>query len=206
MRIVTLGLVLVIGGSASAQPPSSQPPVPPTYPPQQPYAPPPQQYQPAYNYPVQLSADDHELLMRGEITDGEHFGGGLAALFLGFGSGQAIQGRWSDTGWIFTLGETASLVAMVSGAIRIADDCIDTIGDDVDCDHSDGPPLMIIGALGITVFRIWGTVDAFSGPGDHNRRVRELKWRMGMPVQVGVTPYVNRTRDGGGTAGVQIRF
>src|SRR6185436_13479573 len=50
---------------------------------------------------------------------------------------------------------------------------------------SDGPPLMILGALGVTVFRIWGTIDAFSGPSGHNRRVRELKYRLGIPVRVG---------------------
>ena len=120
------------------------------------------------------------------------------------GVGQAIQGRWGDTGWIFTLGETASFVAMIAGAVRIADDCTDDFGDSRDCDHSDGAPMMIVGALGFTVFRIWGTVDAFAGPTEHNRRVRELRWRLGMPVQVGWKPYVHRTRDGGATAGLTL--
>ena len=31
------------------------------------------------------------------------------------------------------------------------------------CDHSDGPPLMIAGLIGFTVFRIWEIVDAFGG-------------------------------------------
>ncbi|MBA3499447.1 MAG: hypothetical protein M4D80_38270 [Myxococcota bacterium] len=210
MRMVAaLAALLVISGVAYAQPGNDAPP-PPTYPPQpqqQPgYPPPPQQYQPGYGYQVPLTPEEHELLMDGEISSGQHIGGGVAALFLGFGVGQAVQGRWSDTGWIFTLGEAASFAVLIGGMVRTFDDC-QLDGQD-NCDHSDGPPLMIAGLIGFTVFRIWEIVDAFGGPTDHNRRVRELKFRMGVPVRVGdrFMPYVNKTRDGGGVAGLQLRF
>jgi hypothetical protein len=209
MRIAVMATTLLVSTLAHAQPGAAPPPAPPaTYPPPAPtgYPPPPYQYQPGYGYPAQLTPEEHELLMEGEISEGEQFGGGIVALFVGFGSGQAIQGRWSDTGWIFTLGETASFVAMMSGAFRLAEDCTNDFGEDRDCDHSDGPALMVIGALGLTVFRIWGTIDAFSGPNAHNRRVRELRWRMGVPVQVGWKPYLNRTKDGGATAGFTLSF
>jgi hypothetical protein len=100
------------------------------------------------------------------------------------------------------------MALLVSGIVRTFDDCTNTLGQAETCDHSDGPPLMIVGALGATVFRIWGTIDAFSGPSDHNRRVRDLKFRLGIPVQVGqrFTPYVNKTRDGGATAGISLSF
>jgi hypothetical protein len=203
-------VALSISGIASAQPGQDAPPPPPlTYPqPQQPgYPPPPHQYQPGYHYPAQLTPEEHELLMDGEITAGQHFGGGLAALFLGFGSGQAIQGRWSDTGWIFTLGEAASFAVLIGGLVRTIDDCSLDSEDSCD-DNSDGPPLIIAGVIGFTVFRIWEIVDAFSGPNDHNRRVRELKFRMGVPVRVGdrFMPYLNKTRDGGAVGGLQLRF
>src|SRR5687767_14647149 len=106
----SLAVLVVIASSAYAQPSGSPPPPPPQqyppqqYPPQQ-YPPPPHQYQPGVQYPVALSQDDHDLLMRGEISDGEHAAGAIASIFIGFGSGQAIQGRWSDKGWIFTLGD-----------------------------------------------------------------------------------------------------
>lgn len=203
MRVLVVIAVLSISLVAHAQP-GAPPPPPPTYP--QPGPPPPYQYQPGYAYPVQLSPEDHELLVRGEISDGAHAGGAIASIFLGFGSGQAIQGRWSDTGWIFTLGETASFVAMIAGMVRTFDDCVDEFDNSRDCDHSDGPPLIIVGALGFTVFRVWEVVDAIGGPGEHNRRVRDLKYRLGMPVRVGFQPYVNRTRDGGATAGLTLRF
>lgn len=203
MKIVALVLVMLVG-VAHAQPGAGQPPPPPTYPQQ--YPPPPQQYQPGYAYPAQLTPEEHELLLDGEISSGAHIGGGVAALFIGFGSGQAIQGRWSDTGWIFTVGEAASIAAIIGGAVRTVDDC-DSVGE-TDCDHSDGPPLIIVGLIGFTVFHVWEIVDAFSGPAEHNRRVRDLKWRMGIPVQVGNkwSPYLNKTRDGGASAGLQLRF
>lgn len=198
MKVVALVSVLAVAGVAQAQPGAGAPPPPPPTPAHQ--------YQPGYGYPVGLTPEEHELLLDGEISQGAHIGGGLAALFIGFGSGQAIQGRWSDTGWIFTLGETASLVALIGGVVRTVDDC-DTV-DESSCDHSDGPPLIVAGLIGFTVFHIWEIVDAFSGPNEHNRRVRELKFRMGVPVQVGerFSPYLNKTRDGGATGGLQIRF
>jgi hypothetical protein len=202
MRFAVVAATLLVGGLAHAQPGATQPPPPPPAG----YPPAPYQYQPGYGYPAQLTPEEHELLLDGEISDGEQFGGGLAALFIGFGSGQAIQGRWSDTGWIFTLGETASFVAMIAGAIRVVETCGSEHDVETDCSSAEGGPLLIAGALGITVFRIWGTVDAFSGPVSHNRRVRELKYRLGMPVQVGWKPFLQRTRDGGATAGLTLSF
>ncbi|HLL21334.1 MAG TPA: hypothetical protein VK427_04340 [Kofleriaceae bacterium] len=194
MRMVASVLVALVG-VADAQPGATPP-----------YAPPPQQYQPVHGHAQTLTPEEHDLLMQGEISDGAHLGGGVAAVFLGFGTGQAIQGRWSDTGWIFTLGESASLVALIAGAARAWDDCANEFDSSVDCDHSDGPPLMLVGGLGLVVFRVWEIVDAFGGPATHNRRVRALQFRMGMPVRVGAEPFVGKTRDGGMTAGLTLRF
>jgi hypothetical protein len=209
MRVAGL-LLLVLGGTAYAQPGAAPPPpVQQPYPQPQPqqYPPPPYQYQPGYGVPI--SREEHELLLQGEISDGAHIGGGVASLFFGFGVGQAVQGRWSDKGYIFTIGEVGTFALMIAGVVRTFDDCAHDLNDgDDDCGHSDGPPLIIVGALGFSVFRIWEIVDAFSGPSDHNRRVRELKFRLGIPVQVGarVKPFVNKTRDGGATAGLTFRF
>ena len=188
MRVLVA--LLALGGTAVAQPgPQTAPPSVP----------------PPYAVPVQLTQEEHDLLMRGEISDGAHVGGGVAALFFGFGTGQAIQGRWSDTGWIFTLGESASLVVFVAGLFRTFDDCVDELGNDRDCDHSDGVPMMAAGAVGMAVFRIWEIVDAFAGPGEHNRKVRELKWRMGVPTRIGWRPYMTQTNDTM-SAGLVLRF
>jgi hypothetical protein len=160
----------------------------------QPQPPPPYGYQPVA---VQLTAGEHELLQRGEISDSAHVGGGMANVFLGFGIGQAIQGRWSEKGWLFTLGSAASIAAIVVGVTQSFEDG----GDDV-------PALFIAGYLSFLVFHVWGAVDAFVEPPKHNRRVRELKMRLGMPTYFGqrVMPYLMKSRDGGGTAGLVFRF
>jgi hypothetical protein len=204
-------VIAVAAGSALAQPGVS-PPDPYPAPPPQPYPqPPPGGYQvpPPYAYqpqPVQLTADENELLQQGEISDGQHLGGGVAALFFGFGIGQAVQGRWSDTGWIFTLGEGASMVAFVAGFVKVFEACdLDGPGT---CSSNEGAGLLWAGLLGYLVFHTWEVVDAFVGPPRHNTKVRALKMRLGIPVMYGkrVVPYLNQSHDGGAVGGITIRF
>ena len=177
--------------------------------PQQGYGP--QQYSPQPQpMQVQLTVDEQWLLERGYISDGEHIGGGLAALMLGFGIGQAIQGRWGDKGWIFTVGEGASIIAMFYG-IAESFDCgrYDEYGGyDSSCENR-GMGIFAVGIIGFTVLRVWETVDAFAAPSAHNRKVRQLRARLGMPVPMysGLTPFVAPVRSGdGGTAGFTLRF
>lgn len=157
--------------------------------------------------PYQLTVDEQYLLERGFITDGEHIGGGLVAVFLGFGLGQAVQGRWSEKGYIFTLGEGASVVAMIWGMYQVVG-CLDG-GGEGRCNDS-GVPLFLAGALALTVFRVWGSVDAFVVPPEHNRKLRALRMRLGLPVPMysRVMPYVTSPKgDGGGAvAGLTLRF
>ena len=198
-------LALLVWNVAHAQPGAPPPPWQPYPPPPQGYAvPPPHAYQPQ---PVQLTADEADLLARGEISDAAHMGGGLAALFLGFGIGQAVQGRWSDKGWIFTVGEGASWFALFYGVAHAIGDCF--ANDDDRCDDDRSGSLIVAGALGLTVFRIWGTIDAFAAPSSHNARVRELRMRTGYdrPGYYSVIPYVKRNADGeGGVAGLTLRW
>ncbi len=227
--LISTLLVISYSAVASAQgaPPAPQQPYPPAqqpYPPPQSYPPPqapgqayPQPYpqqpgapQPGYGQPqvmpYQLTLDEQYLLERGFISDGEHIGGGLAAVFLGLGIGQAIQGRWSEKGYIFTLGEGASFVAMVWGLSRWANDCIDS----ETCRDDSGMALFAGGLIAFSVFRIWETIDAFVAPPEHNRKLRALRMRLGMPVPMyaRVTPYVTSPKgdSGGAVAGLSLRF
>jgi hypothetical protein len=154
-----------------------------------------------------LTDDERDLLARGEISDGRHIGGGITSLFVGLGIGQAVQGRYGDTGWIFTLGELGSATVFFVGVGRALGDCFDS---DQTCGNDDGAALLLVGLAGLTVFRVWEIVDAFSGPTKHNARVRELRSRLGMPPMYStkIVPYIapSLSRDGGGTAGVTIRF
>lgn len=219
MKTLSLALLAVVAGTASAQPGADPAGDPPPYPPApqpqpqpqpypQPYAPPPQGYAPPPQtyVPVQLTADDHELLQRGDITDGQHVGGALVSLFFGFGVGQAVQGRYGETGWIFTIGEIASITALFIGIGQAFEDCF---GPDDTCNDNRGEALFWGGLIGFAVFRVWEVVDAFGGPPKHNRRVRELRMRLGIPQPMftkKVMPYVNTNREGGGSAGFVIRF
>ncbi len=204
VALITAAALSVVATEVAHAQPGAAPPPPPVYAPPPPpppgYAPPPPHYQPM---PGGLSADDQRLLARGEISAGAHAGGGIASLFFGFGLGQAVQGRWGDTGWIFTVGETASIVAILVGINNEIEDC----GFNDDCDN-DNDTLIVAGIVGIIGFRVWELADAFVGPSNHNRKVRELRLRLGYPPTqyYGLAPYVAPTRHGGGVAGLTFRF
>jgi hypothetical protein len=208
--LVTSLSIVALAGSAVAQPgaqpqPQPQPypapqPYPQPYPSPQPYAPPPYAYA-----PQPLTAEEQELLARGEISDGAHFGGAVLAFFLGFGTGQAAQGRWGDTGWIFTIGEIASMALIIRGAAGIGDDIVDDRESDRECTQCIS--YIVIGAIALSGLRLWGTIDAIAAPSSHNARVREVRMKAGIPMPYySLAPYVAPTRDGGGTAGVTLRF
>jgi hypothetical protein len=232
MRAIASVLFVVIAfqSAARAQPgpdtspprpaaPSAQPGQPYPAQPGQPYPPPGQPYPPPgiavpppYQYqPIPLTSVEQDLLNSGEIADNRHVGGIVVSLFFGLGIGQAVQGRYGDTGWIFTLGETASVVALFVGVVKTIDDCFDT-RDEPGCnDHSTGNALLIGGLVGLAAFRIWEVVDAITGPPRHNARVRELRLRLGMPPTSfarRLKPYLAPplSHDGGATAGLSLRF
>lgn len=154
---------------------------------------------------LQLSAEDQELLERGPISTGEHIGGGVAALFLGFGIGHAVQGRWSDRGWIFTLGETASVGLMIYGLTRTASCTLDAT-DGGGCSDS-GLGWIAGGAIAMTGLHLWETIDAFVAPMSYNRRVRAAQLRAGRPAYSTLTPYVTPVQRGDGAiGGLSLRF
>lgn len=213
MRTLIVALLVMVSGTASAQyaqPPGSYPQQPQPYYPQQPYYQ--QQPQPMQ---VQLTVDEQWLLSRGYISDNEHIVGGIASLFVGFGVGQAVQGRWGQKGYIFTVGELASMGAMIYGMVSYVSACSDSFDDpygETTCNESKqrrGAVLVFGGMIGVLGFRIWEIVDAFAGPSEHNRQLHELRARLGMRdsyVQR-VRPYVVPTGDGGGAlAGVALKF
>ena len=154
----------------------------------------PQEAQPtAPSQPVklQLTPDEQDLLDRGYISGGQHVAGGVAALFVGFGVGHAIQGRWTNVGWIMTVGEAASLSTSVAAGYWTLAACFSNQA--TQCDTAGA--LVVMGALSLIGFRLAGTIDAFVSPPRHNRRLHDLQLRLGSPS------------DGNGaTAGLTLRF
>jgi hypothetical protein len=154
---------------------------------------------PAAEARLQLSTEDQELILDGEIGPVAHIGGGLVATFVGFGTGQMVQGRWLERGWIFTVGETAGLGVMVYGLGKAATSCVNEDGSDC---GSSGLGLIAGGAIAVTGLHIWEIVDAFVAPIGHNRRVRAAKLHAnGHSGIASVTPYVAPAQAGNGTVG-----
>lgn len=55
---------------------------------------------------IDLTDKDKEILEIGEISTVSYVVGGVLGTYpVGLGIGHAIQGRWSQKGWIFTAGE-----------------------------------------------------------------------------------------------------
>jgi len=187
-------MVVVQVAVAWAQPGMTQPPPGPPPPP------------PQNQVRLVLTSDEADLLETGDISDVQHIGGGFASLFMGLGVGQAIQGRWSETGWMFTLGEGASVTLLTIGLVQQLEAC--PLFSDTSCHSDKGDNLMIAGLIGVVGFRVWEIVDAFAGPPIHNRKLHELRMRLGLSGQVArrVQPYAAPGSHGGGVFGVALSF
>lgn len=188
MRLAYPLVLLAAATSARAQPAP-----PPPYPAQ--YAP------PAYLPPphVPLTLEERDLLDQGEISDGARTGGAALNAWLGLGLGQAIQGRYGETGWIFTVGELGTAAGVVFGTLH-AYRCFKY---EPECRDLRGVYWATLGGLGFMLFRIWSISDALSGPRRHNLRVRELRARIGYSTQL--APYV-APHGGGAVGGLAVAF
>lgn len=145
-----------------------------------------------------MSEEDRTILARGEISDTQYILGGVLGTYpLGFGIGHAIQGRYSDKGWIFTVGELGSLAVLMAGF----GDCVSrSWSDSSGCNGG----LITLGAFGFLGFRIWEIVDVWATPLEINRRYRMLKSGRGsaMTFQPSLLPLA----DGGGIVGMRVTF
>jgi hypothetical protein len=166
---------------------------------------------------VQLSSAEHELLARGEISVGRYVTGMVMTHLFGFGIGHAVQGRWTERGWIFTFGEAAAFASLARGLLRSFGPCYVVINN-----HSDGPPstcsqprrrqdgmFLLGGLIALVGLRVWEGLDVSIAPVRHNRRVRELRKRLAPEpgeAYTRVTPYLAPSFDGGAMAGLSSSF
>ncbi|MGE0761708.1 MAG: hypothetical protein AB7N80_00375 [Bdellovibrionales bacterium] len=148
--------------------------------------------------PLMLTAEEQRTLSQGEISTAAHIIGGVIGTYPGFGLGHAIQGRYSEKGWIFTVGELGSLAVLMAGL----EDCVLVFSedDDEECDRKAG--LVAIGALGYMGFHLWEIFDVWWGPYDHNNRYRLIRSRVDYWNMNG---YLAPTKDGA-MVGLQITF
>ncbi|MFT3699752.1 MAG: hypothetical protein QM831_41780 [Kofleriaceae bacterium] len=147
-------------------------------------------------YAPQLTTDDLEAIHDGYISQVQVGVGAGAAIFLGFGVGQAVEGRWLKTGWIMTVGETASLMTFLVAIAPSFGDCFD------DCRRT-SQTRAVLGLGSLAIFgglRIWEVVDSISGPMQQNRRYLAARARH-------PDFYVNPVSQGdGAVVGLAMRF
>lgn len=121
----------------------------------------------------QPSPAEQDILDRGEISDGQYVAGGITGTLLGLGIGQAIEGRYSERGWIFTVGELGSIALVGAGA----GSCVGSVASGGNCGV--GFALITGGYLGYLGFRIWDAIDAWVVPPEQNRQYRRVRGRLG---------------------------
>jgi hypothetical protein len=120
-----------------------------------------------------LTEEEADIVAHGEISVGKWITGGVLASTIGFGIGQAAQGRWRYTGWIFTVGEGGAAVAVGYAGI-------DMLLNSSHRGKDDFQPYVLMG--GLILFgglKIWDGIDGWIGPPRHNKRYRELLERSG---------------------------
>lgn len=130
---------------------------------------------------LRLSDDDLMILERGRISTGQYVTGGVIGSYFGFGVGHMIQQRWMETGWLFTVGESAAITAMVVGAVG----CANGSFQEEDRLHNGrssssdacSVELIIGGLLGYAGLRTWEIIDLWVAPPRHNRRYDKLTRR-----------------------------
>ncbi|HEY8271909.1 MAG TPA: hypothetical protein VIG33_13545 [Pseudobdellovibrionaceae bacterium] len=134
-----------------------------------------------------LDEEDRRILHIGEISTSSYVIGGILGTYpLGLGIGHAIQGRYMDKGWIFTVGELGSLAVVMGGV----GSCLDSISNSSRCNGG----AWFLGAMGYVGFRIWEIIDVWAAPPEINRRYHNLKFRM--ESRAILSPLLAPTRDG----------
>jgi hypothetical protein len=144
---------------------------------------------------------DLELARRPEISGDRAAAGVVTATVVGFGLGQAVEGRWHDTGWIYTVGESLSLMILASGVASGFQHCL--FVPDSSCAGAN--QLALAGLIGMGAFHLAGIIDAAVAPSVHNRHVREARGRVGWARVARVAPYVAPTSHGS-TVGLTLSF
>jgi hypothetical protein len=96
------------------------------------------------------------------MTRSDYILGGITGSFLGLGAGHAIQGRFFDKGWIFTIGEVTSFAFIIASSV-----------DSTPCDPADPPHSGCMGGgwpnpywvLVLGGLHIWEIIDVWAAPG-----------------------------------------
>lgn len=96
-------------------------------------------------------------------------GGTLTGMVVGFGSGHAIQGRYKEKGWIFTLGEGVAIGGMIASASQCettqAETQVGGTAIQTQVNRECGGALPLVSLLGFVGMRLWQVIDLISHTG-----------------------------------------
>jgi len=146
-----------------------------------------------------LSEEDKKIVDRGEISTARYVVGGILGTYpLGFGIGHAIQGRYMDMGYIFTIGELGSIAVFLAGIGQCADTA-NWRSNSASCNST----LIGLGLGALVGFKIWEIIDLWATPPELNDRYHRLKRRMG--EELTFEPTLLPLADGG-MLGLRITF
>jgi hypothetical protein len=133
-----------------------------------------------------------------EISSGSYYAGGAVGTLIGYGIGHAIQGRYKEMGWIFTVGEGAGLIVLSGGLAWM----VNSVPENTKwknsklSDSSKGSiALAAIGTAVLVGFRIWEIVDVWLGatPVDtaakHARFLNKDEGRFAGATELGVAAF-----------------
>lgn len=149
-----------------------------------------------------MTPSERTLVHQGLVSDEARAGGAALALAVGFGSGQAAQGRWQGAGVVFFAGELVS-VSLLAGGLA----CGAGAGD---LDGAAGCAVLAwFGLVPLAAFRIAGFVEALVGATNHNRRVRETRSKYGLATgsgRVWIAPALAPVGRHGVVVGARVRL
>ena len=109
------------------------------------------------------------------ISNGLYIGGGVASIFVGFGIGHAIQGRYGEKGWIFTVADLVAIGGYFTSVVFLAGDVMDAAeaGETISAGTVKKKGGLALGFLAAMVgVRIWEIIDAWMLP-SHYKVVKE---------------------------------
>ena len=111
------------------------------------------------------------------ISQGKYIGGGVTSILVGFGVGHAVQGRYKQKGWMFTVGEGLALGGYIALVLRGASSALTDLSEATESESEAVPEISgktkssfgIASALLLVYsgLRIWEMVDAWMLPSDY---------------------------------------
>lgn len=162
----------------------------------------------------QLSPAQKEILERGPIDKKSYYLGAGLGTGLGLGIGHAVQGRYGEIGWVFTVTEALSSVAFGIGLGSCATSLnYNTNTNTVSCNNAG---LLYAGLFALIGFHVWEIIDVWTAPPKINKKYRRVKKILGEPLDedasIGLVPVASlnsKMTTAGGTSpgyGVGLAF